>query len=759
MSTVFCRLLPAAAAAAWLTAFRAGAGGLEITYPDHALDLPESAEFAGLETGKPWDMSELYDITYRYGFHEPFTPPAGGIWRGRAYDQDLPAHFHPLFRGIVSDPDYLQYFTRHAPGTPYGPLNPVNADAYNRLSFRHALNAGERSYCQITWHHTLLDAENNYLAFYDGDYARASGANLPVPDPSGFRIYDLDLAGAGFGDDCLPYWDKPGSGGAWTGTVYGFYIVPSLNAHRGMPYAVDWIRLYRSDPATRIPLAWTAGTLHPQTNLVSLQLYVATNNCGDPGDLFLSGIANDGALEFHAGALPPGEYYLYLKAVLDTGSGFNELARSAYSPQLRINARPTFVFTAPSFTSGVEYAAAERGNPWDMNDTADIDTSRTTGIAGTAFNQGSLCAATANGDPQIALSLLRPDGAAAPIPTARYRYLTFRMQFDPSDYPSSDFDDFHERANILGGVARWQWVYTDFAMDQSYTKDLILHEGWNDYTVDLWDPALLETRNAPPSAGWTNVPAVNYLIFHPLEPSVPMPVRLDWVKLCAPNAPDNHFYELRWNAGDAEGEALDINLLYGRGAGDGFEGTAIVRLTNQTPGPGAFTWYTGAVPAGEYTLRAVVSDGCNTLTRDAPVPLQIGPPAPRLPAPVLKGNGLRNSLALSAGETLTVTVELDAGDYAGLEADWWVAAWDAGQNLWYYLDAAMLWTTFDGNFAACRPVYQGPLFHLPPTAALSDFPLPPGSYYFYFAVDERDDSLNYPAGPIVFDDLNITVAK
>ncbi len=60
-------------------------------------------------------MTELYDITYRYGFYEPFTPPGGGVWMGTAYDLDLPAHFHPLFRGVVSDPGYLQYFTRHAP--------------------------------------------------------------------------------------------------------------------------------------------------------------------------------------------------------------------------------------------------------------------------------------------------------------------------------------------------------------------------------------------------------------------------------------------------------------------------------------------------------------------------------------------------------------------------------------------------------------------------------------------------------------------
>lgn len=627
------KLIPVALMAIVFSAFQAAGQILEITYPDQVLDFPETAEFAGIEAGKAWDMSELYDITYRYGFHEPFIPPTGGIWKGCAYDLDLPALFHPLFRGVISDPGYPQYFTMHTPGTPYGPLNPVNTENYNRLSFRHALDATNRSLCQILWNHTILENETNCLYFADGDYARAGGSNTPVPNTDGFRIYDIDLAGGIFSEDCLPEWDKPTTIGAWTGTVYGFVIVPSVYARRGMEYALDWIRLYRSDTNTCIPLTWTANDLHPQANLVSLQLYVATNNIGDPGDLFLSGIANDGEMEFHTGALPPGEYYLYLKAVLDTGDGFDELARSAYSPMIRINARPTFDFTAPSFTSGVEYATAERGNPWDMNDVGDFDIGRVTGITDAALDNGILYATTVNDDPQIALSLRRPDGTMAPIPTADYRYLTFRMYFNPSNYPSSAFTNFHERSHILGGVARWQWVYTDFELDQSYTKDLILHEGWNNYTVDLWDDALLETRNAPPNAGWTNIPEVNYLIFHPIESSVLMPMRLDWVKLCAPNKPNNHYYKFQWQAGDADGDPLNITLFYGKGTGTNFTGTAIVTLTNQTPGPGAFTWYTGEVPAGEYTIRAIVSDGCNTLTRDAPAPLIVGPPKPRFPTP------------------------------------------------------------------------------------------------------------------------------
>lgn len=748
--------------AVWVLAGADACAGIDITHPAGALAFPESDEFAGMNAGKAWDMAELYDITYRYGFFEPYTPPTCGVWNGAGYDLDLPAHFHPLFRGVVSDPGYLQYFTRHAPGTPYGPLNPIAADYYNRLSFRHALDADTRSYCQITWNQTMIGTnENNYLNFADFDYIRPpGGAAIPEPYPDGFRIYDLDLTGATFESERIPHfsgWGSPAIGGTWAGTIYGFYIVPSLYARRGMDYSADWIRLYHSDTNTRFTLTWTNTSLHPDSERISLQLYVATNNVADEGVIFLTGIANDGALVFHTGALPPGRYYLYLKAVLDTGSTFLELARSDYSPPIRINARPTFAFTSPSFTSGMEYAAVERGNAWDMSDAADIDPHRTVNITSPVFSGGRLTATSTSGDPQIALSLLNPDGIHIPIPTVRYRYLTFRMLFDASPYPSSSYASQHTRENIIGAVARLQWVYTDFETDASLTKDLLLHEGWNDYTVDLWDPELLETRGAPPSAGWTNVPAVNYFIFHPIEPSVPISMQLDDIKLCAPNAPVNNRFPIRWVAGDADGDALTITLLYGTGAGAGFAGNTIVTLTNQAPGAGAYEWYSGAEPAGAYTIRAVVSDGRNTLVRDALAPVLLGPPEPQWPVPAIKANGASGSLPLQNGEPLTVTVELDAGDYAGMEADWWVLAWDAGNNRWYYLDESMLWIAFDGDFRDCRPAYQGPLFDLPPTAALSDFIPPAGRLYFYFAVDQRDDALNYPAGPIVYDLIAITV--
>jgi uncharacterized protein YceK len=127
-----------------------------------------------------------------------------------------------------------------------------------------------------------------------------------------------------------------------------------------------------------------------------------------------------------------------------------------------------------------------------------------------------------------------------------------------------------------------------------------------------------------------------------------------------------------------------------------------------------------------------------------------------LPVPDIKANGSNGTVRVAANTTVSVAIALYPGEYAGAEADWWVVA-AAPFGAWYYLDGDRQWAVFDGNLAACRPAYQGPLFDLPSTAVLDRYLLPPGNYIFYFAVDQRDSILNYPCGPILFDAVTIVV--
>jgi len=118
--------------------------------------------------------------------------------------------------------------------------------------------------------------------------------------------------------------------------------------------------------------------------------------------------------------------------------------------------------------------------------------------------------------------------------------------------------------------------------------------------------------------------------------------------------------------------------------------------------------------------------------------------------PTIKANGKVGEITVNYPEAVSITVEMNAGDYAGIPVDWWVVVC-AGES-WFYLDSAVGWTQ-DG---AWRPVYQGPLFNLPATEVLNITNLGTGLYTFYFAVDyPMDGILNLDA--ILFDEVNVTV--
>jgi len=100
-------------------------------------------------------------------------------------------------------------------------------------------------------------------------------------------------------------------------------------------------------------------------------------------------------------------------------------------------------------------------------------------------------------------------------------------------------------------------------------------------------------------------------------------------------------------------------------------------------------------------------------------------------APDIKVNGMDNTVTLASENTLTVTVELNAGEQTGEAADWWIVA-DTPMG-WYCYEYPNGWY-FGGE--SIRPAYQGALFNLTePLEVLRVSGLPVGNYAFYFGVD------------------------
>ena len=109
-------------------------------------------------------------------------------------------------------------------------------------------------------------------------------------------------------------------------------------------------------------------------------------------------------------------------------------------------------------------------------------------------------------------------------------------------------------------------------------------------------------------------------------------------------------------------------------------------------------------------------------------------------APDLKLNGMDELTTLTFSSTLTATVQMDAGDQAGEEADWWIAA--ETPMGWFYYEFPDGWYLGGDGMGDINPAYQGPLFTMTdPLEVLQISGLQAGSYVFYFGMDTTVNSL------------------
>ncbi len=603
----------------------AGAQSITLTSPASAMNYAEGDDYATTVVGNPWDMNELRDIPYDINYQQPTV--SAGVWSAvsHPYTGGGVGYFYLLFRGYADTyPWRYDYYSYYDAGMPYGPLNPIDASRYSRLSIRQSMDYSQnRSFIFINWLKTMNENEANLVFFVDADRA----PNAYVTYPGGFRIYDIDLTGQAYLNDRLPSIIDPlHQGGTWADTVYGIHVMPSSQGPAGMIHKIDWIRLYNPATSSILPIRWATTGVSPADESYSVRLFLDRDAQGYDGDLCMSGIRNAGRYDVYTAALPPGDYYFYLKLMRTEARSFTTVATSGYSPKISIRATPTFQFTSPSFTTGTDYATAELGNPWDMNSSADVIASGH--ISGLTVGGGMLRGSAdppvppaTESDCYIFLNTKR-NGVFVPIDTTRYRYLTFRMMVDPAGY-----------TNILdriqrGWLARFQWAKTYFEVDGSYSMSVYLLEGWHSYTVDLWDDGLLDPTPGlnVPQTGWRTIKQANLFRMDPLEVYNPTVFYIDDVKLCTYNGPENNAFIIRWQAaGAAAGDPLTVTLYYGYYDGTGaYQETAQpIAVVQNAQKINSCAWNTTGLNPGEYYIRAIVSDGLQQLSRLSVVPVII----------------------------------------------------------------------------------------------------------------------------------------
>ena len=302
------------------------------------------------------------------------------------------------------------------------------------------------------------------------------------------------------------------------------------------------------------------------------------------------------------------------------------IARSSYSPDITITAKPQAIITAPSMRSGPDYATEVMMNPWDMEDEADIANLDAISqfkafenevFAGGVFSADAIVlpgAPQGQSDSQVWFNV----APSTPIATSRYRYFSFEMELDDTEY--SDIGD--KVSN--GWVARVAWWEAGLAEDGSQTNDIILYEGRNRYTIDLADLDILEPDAAlPAQTGWLGNAVLSHLRLDTTEVYIPTRFTLYEASLRAvPAITSAGLYTIDFEVTDDDSELVSLSF-YTDGDNTGFDGQLVGGPFEFVPGKHRVTVDLSSTEGSSTYIYLVLDDGNSVTKRYADVPVDL----------------------------------------------------------------------------------------------------------------------------------------
>lgn len=280
------------------------------------------------------------------------------------------------------------------------------------------------------------------------------------------------------------------------------------------------------------------------------------------------------------------------------------MSTGSFAPDwVQVKSAPSLSISAPSYTSGADYATTVLGNAWDMNSaddiiaTAEIVSMNTANGVLTFMDDltnrpsptpGKLCDDT--GDPQLTLrtgQYFRDSRTA--IDPSRYRYLTFGYKED------------HPTDTCLGSITRFLG-WENNASNTTEFEASVTKEGWNTYAMDL--------ATAHITAGnpvWDSHSTINVFRFDPNEiPGKHITGHLDYVTLTSKPWSDAS-YTVKWSR--ATGDTSAQVKVYQDSDTNPNNGKTLLATT--TLGAGSYLWNTSALAEGSYYVYLEIDDGVN----------------------------------------------------------------------------------------------------------------------------------------------------
>ncbi len=549
--------------------------------------VPEGNDFFTHVLGDPRDMNERLDLRWQQGISN--ISIASGLWSGTASAwADVWVHFPGINSGAANIGKI---------GANY-PIDPLT---YKQLSFRLSSPANANLY---VWAAKQKTISSRY---------QVAQASLST----GWQTVIKDLS----------------SDSDWSGNIYGLLLTPLQD---GGSFSLDWIRLTNPDTSPSYNITWTGAG----SGTVDIYCDDDTNFSNGTIAQIADNTDNDGSFTWQTAAFPPGDYYIYIEHSSD-GSGNGDYS----SGPLTIVAAPILDFSAPSMTSGEDYATAVWQDPWDMDSWNDI-------LGGGAWDWTWHHLENVSFDGQMHARVVGPDSfiypvvdVGNPINTSKYKYLTWRWYVEGDWVNSTD-----RLANENAWVTRFHYFVEypyDHRRDMNTLNDIVIWEGWNTYSLDL-SKGYLDDAAPGPGPGWTGTKTG--LRFDFMEAEVnEFNIHVDYVMLTAdPTAQAGGTYDIKWTL-QASDRPITITLKYDndQNPDNGFTGT----IATLTPGGGTspsgpyviylplvvknydpdtltedtYRWSVPSGLSGSYYIYAEVNDGINVVEWYSEVPVVIGP--------------------------------------------------------------------------------------------------------------------------------------
>jgi hypothetical protein len=590
-----------------------------VTVP--SASVAESNDFATRVLHDPWDMTQYTDVSQNLNFSgQQFQVQNISVANGVFTAQSTPAqdaNFYPLFPG---------YFKRGPnntidKGVQVGKLGvnyPISSAKYRCLYVAANVQTSGTDYFQVFW---FADERQN---------AGGVSGSVAVPTAPGWRVYSINLATAPGG------FDTP-----WTSQSLwrGLRIDPTQKSD--VTFSMDWIRLTDCGASTRT-IQWTPSgsvdAIWVQPVGTTRSIRVATGVNG-----------NAGTYQLDTQGLAPGQYLVGL------GTATSCCSQKSADP-LTINQAPIATFAQPSPTSGADYAA-QAGNPWDFQDTADARVRADKGTVTASTQNGSLDIVTPSGPLPAGVDVQVKLNTPAPASSSVYRYLTFRM-YTEWRAPWQNVPD--------GMIARWIWSIQDTSGVSGrrctlVSRDIPYDVGWQTYSIDLADPiqgrAEASAGKCPsPLPNWSSSGSVLDMRFDPNENITvladpitgggPFTQKIDWIKLTAENVVAKGTpYAIKLGLNKPASQIVSRTFYYTTDPQQPTQHAAQAFSAPPPSGPnqvylpfagrpGAegepianpldFVWDTSGVAPGTYYVCATLGDGTNSTTvcSDATITVQ-----------------------------------------------------------------------------------------------------------------------------------------